>query len=147
MLSLLVGLLASAALYLCAISAFVWVGRRRIDWASRHGLALGPRPNFPSLADLWKRHGVDMTLIYGASFVLLALADFSIWQRVGLAVLAALVFGSFWVSNSPGQIGLDVASPVRRTASTAGYWCLAVADWLGYMGVLCFGTALLVEVL
>jgi len=147
MLRSLVGLFASVALYLSAISAFVWAGRRRIDWASRRGLELGPRPSFPSAAEIWRRHGVDMTLIYGAFFIVLALADFSIWQRVGIAALAALVFGSFWVANSPSPLGLEVASPARRKMSTAGYWCLSVADWFGYLGVLCFGTALLVEVL
>jgi len=88
-----------------------------------------------------------MTVIYGVIFLALALAGFSLWQRIGFAGLAALVFGSFWISNSQGRIGLDVASPARRAGSSVGYWCLSVADWFGYLGVLCFGTAFLAEVL
>jgi hypothetical protein len=31
--------------------------------------------------------------------------------------------------------------------SRVGYWCLSVVDWFGYMGVLCFGTAVIAELL
>jgi hypothetical protein len=147
MLRSFVGLFACAVLYLGVIFAFVWAGKRRIAWASRRGESLGPEPKFPSASEIWKRHGVDMTVIYGLFFLVLAFAGFSIWQRVGIAGLAALVFGSFWIANSPGRIGLDVASRARRTASAAGYWCLSVADWFAYLGVLCFLTALVVELL
>lgn len=142
----IIGLIASGLLYLSTIYAFVWAGERRVQWAARHGLALGPAPTFPSAAEIWRRHGVEMTIIYGAFFVALALAGFPLWQRAAIAGLAALVFGSFWIANSAERIRLDVASPTRRSASSVGYWCLSVADWCGYMGVLCFGTALLVEV-
>lgn len=145
MLRSLAGLIICATLYLGAIYAFVWVGKRRIAWASSRGVALGPEPNFPSAFEIWTRHSIDMTVIYGIFFLVMGFAGFSLGQRVGLAGLVALVFGSFWVSNSPARIGLDVASPARRRASTFGYWCLSVADWFGYMGVLCFATALLVE--
>ena len=142
----LVGLFACSALYLSAIYAFVWIGERRIKWAASHGVTLGTGPKFPSVSEIWTRHSVEMTLIYGIFFAALALAGFSIWQRVGIAALAALVFGSLWIANSPNPVGLDIGSPARRAASTAGYWCISVADWFGYMGGLCFGTALLVEV-
>lgn len=88
-----------------------------------------------------------MTVIYAILFLGLDAAGFSLGERVGIAGLAALVFGSFWIANSPGQVGLDAASPARRAASNIGYWCLSVADWLGYMGVLCFGTAVIAELL
>jgi hypothetical protein len=147
MITSIIGLIVCALLYLGAIAVFVRVGRRRIKWASREGVSLGPEPEFPSAAEIWTRHSVEMTVIYGVFFVALAVADFPIWQRVGIAGLAALVFGSLWIANSPTPVGLDIATPRRRVASTAGYWCLAVADWFGYMGVLCFGTSLIVEAL
>jgi len=139
------GLAACAALYLTAIYAFVWSGNRRIAWASSRGVVLGPKPSFPSAREIWSRHSVSMTVTYGTLFLAMTLAGFSLWQRVGFAALAGLVFASFWISNSQDRIALDVASPARRTASIVGYWCLSVADWFGYMGVLCFGAALLVE--
>jgi hypothetical protein len=147
MLESVVGLIACASLYLGAIWTFVWIGKRRIEWASRHGVAVGPKPQFPSVPEIWTRHSAEMTVIYGVFFLALALAGFPLWQRVGIAAFASLVFGSFWIANSPSRIALDVASPARRTASTAGYWCLSVTDWFSYMGVLCFGTAFLVELL
>ncbi|HET7122026.1 MAG TPA: hypothetical protein VFI17_12360 [Solirubrobacterales bacterium] len=91
------------------------------------------------------RHGVETIAIYGIAFVALALMDFTVWERLGFAALSALVFGSLWIANSPVSSGLPGVSPMRRAASNVGYWCLSVSDWLGYFGVLCFGTAILVE--
>ena len=142
------GLVACGLIYFAAIYSFVWFGRRRIAWASRHDIVLEPEPKLPSsAADIWGRHGLDTTIIYFIFFLALAVADFPLWQRAGIAVLTAVVFGSLWISKTPGGVALDVASRSRRIASVAGYWCLAVADWLGYMGVLCFGAALIAEVL
>ena len=141
------GLVACAALYLSAIYIFVWVGRRRIEWASSRGITLGPEPKFPSASEIWTRHSIDMTVIYGLFFAAFALADFPLWQRFGFTGLAALLFGSLWIANSPTPIGLEVASPAQRFVGLVGYWFLSVADWFGYLGVLCFGTSLLIEVL
>jgi len=147
MLRSLVGLIACASLYLISIYGFVWMGKRRIERASRRGVALSPEPMFPSAAEIWRRHSVDMTVIYGLFFGALGLADFTIWQRVGIAGLAALVFGSVWISNSSYRLNLGIASPARERAGAIGYWCLSIADWFGYLGILCFGTALIVEVI
>lgn len=86
-----------------------------------------------------------MTVIYGACFVALALAGFSIWGRLAFATLGALVFGSLWIANSPVSIELPMASRSRNIAGKIGYWSLSVADWFGYMAVLCFATGLAVE--
>ncbi len=116
-------------------------------WAAQHGIQLGPEPKFPSAAEIWKRHSVEMTVIYLGVFVLLALMDFTIWARLGFAVIGALVFGSAWIANSPSDPGLPDSSPVAKRASDFGYWCLAVLDWFGYMSLLCFAAALIAELL
>jgi hypothetical protein len=146
-LTLVVGFLASAILYIAAIYGFVWAGTRRMGWGARQGVALSPEPQLPSAAEIWKRHSVEMTVLYGVLFAVLALVDFTIWQRLGFAALSALVFGSLWVANSSISDGLPGVSSVRRSVSTLGYWCLAVADWFGYFGVLCFGTAIIMEMI
>lgn len=146
MLTSAVGFVASVILYLAAIYSFVWTGTRRMEWGARHGVALSPEPKVPSVVEIWNRHSVEMTVIYGVLFVVLALIDFTIWQRLGFAALSAVVFGSLWVANSSISEGLPGVSSTRKSASSLGYWCLAVADWFGYLGVLCFGTAIIVEV-
>ncbi|HYQ78817.1 MAG TPA: hypothetical protein VEP91_06890 [Solirubrobacterales bacterium] len=88
-----------------------------------------------------------MTAIYAAVFVLLALMDFTIWERLGFAALGALAFGSQWFANRPRDLGLPGASSTAKAFSNFGYWCLAVIDWLGYMSVLCFATAAVMEIL
>lgn len=145
LLELALGLGASAALYLAAIHGFVWAGRRRIEWAAQHGVTLGPKPRLPAWAEIWRRHRGDTTVIYGALFVALALAGFTIWQQLAFAGLCALVLGSLWISNASANLSLEVASPTRQAVSKAGYGCLAVADWFGYLGVLCFASVLIAQ--
>lgn len=142
---LVLGLIASALLYLVAIYAFVWTGERRMRWAAQHGIQLGPEPKFPNAAEIWKRHSVEMTVIYAVVFLLLALMDFTIGARLGFAALGALVFGSVWIANSPSDPGLPGSSAAAKRASDFGYWCLAVLDWFGYMSVLCFAAAMVAE--
>jgi hypothetical protein len=143
----IIGLIASALLYLAAIYAFVWTGERRMRWGAQHGVALGPEPKFPSAAEIWKRHSVEMTVIYLVVFALLALMDFTIWARLGFAAIGALVFGSIWFANSPEDLDLPRSSSVAKAGSNFGYWCLAVLDWFGYLSLLCFAAALVVEIL
>jgi hypothetical protein len=145
--TLVIGLLASTLLYLAVIYGFVWAGERRVRWGAKRGLSPNFEPKYPSAAEIWNRHSVEMTVIYAGVFVLLALMNFTIWARVGFAALAGLVFGSVWIASSPSDPGLPGTSQVITRASNLGYWCLAVLDWFGYMCLLCFGTALLVELL
>ena len=147
MLTSIVGLIASALLYLAAVYAFVWTGERRMRWGAQHGITLSPKPRFPTAAELWKRHSVEMTVIYLAVFVVLALMDFTIWERLGFAALGALVFGSVWFANSPRDLGLPGSSSMARATSKFGYWCLAVLDWFGYMSMLCFTAAVFTDIL
>lgn len=144
---LIIGLIASGLLYLATIYGFVWTGERRMRWGDQHGIQLGPEPKFPSVAEIWKRHSVEMTLIYFVVFVLLALMNFTLWARLGFAALGALVFGSIWFANSPEGVDLPGSSSVAKAGSNFGYWCLAVLDWFAYMSLLCFAAGVVVEIL
>jgi len=132
-------------LYLAAIHAFVWTGERRVRWGAQHDVLLSPEPKVPTAAEVWKRHSVDMTVIYFVAFVVLALMDFTILERLGFAALGALVFGSIWFANIPHDLALPGSSSVAIAASKLGYWCLAVLDWCGYMSLLCFAAAIVVD--
>jgi hypothetical protein len=143
----IIGLIASAVLYLAAIYAFVWTGERRMRWGAQHGIALEPAPKVPSAAEIWKRHSVEMTVIYLTVFIVLALMGFTIWERLGFAALGALVFGSSWFASSPRDLGLPGSSSVASATSKFGYWCLAVLDWFGYMSLLCFVAAIITSIL
>ena len=108
-------------------------------------MTLGPEPVSPSIGEIWARHGGDTNVIFGIFFLALAFADFPLWQRAGIAGLAALVFGSLWLVNRPQKGPISGAGSFREAGTFTGYWCLAVLDWLGYLGIICFGTAVLVE--
>ena len=107
---------------------------------------MGPEPRLPSAVELWRRHGVDVTVIYSAFFLVLALAGIPIGVRVGGAVAIAAVFGSFWISSGPTKPGSSLSSKRSRLIASTGYWVLAFADWLGYLGIICFATALVAEI-
>jgi hypothetical protein len=80
-------------------------------------------------------------------FIVLALFNFPLWQRLCIAGALAIVFGSTWLAQSE-QGGLAEAAPrLRRMGDSIWYWFLAVGDWLGYLGILCFATELLVKAL
>jgi hypothetical protein len=144
MLTLLIGFVASLAVYFASIYGFIWAGTRRMEWGARHGVGLSPEPTKPSIGDIWTRHSAEMTVIYGVAFIALVVFDFTIWQRLGFALLGAVTFGSLWVSSSTVTDGLPGTSSGRRLASNCGYWLLSVADWFGYFGVLCFGTSIVI---
>jgi hypothetical protein len=138
------GLLASLALYMAAIGAFVSVGSRHIQRAEEQGVALGPRPDFPAWRAIWRRHGIETPIIFGVFFGVLALAGFPLWQRIGIVVSLALVFGSSWVSKSETWSSLARGKSLRHRVMAAEYWCLSVLDWLGYLGVVCFASSIVV---
>jgi hypothetical protein len=145
MLTAIIGLISSALLYLGVVYAFVWTGERRMRWGERHGFLLTPEPKIPTAAEIVKRRSTEMIVIYSGVFVLLGLMDFTIWARLGFAAIGAVVFGSASFANTPHDLALPGTSLVARVNSRVGYWCLAVLDWFGFFGVLCFGTALLIE--
>ncbi len=81
-----------------------------------------------------------------ALFVLMTLFDFPLWQQAGLASALALVYGSIWFSQSEPGTAAEAAPAYVRAVSAVWYWSLAVCEWLGYLGVLCFSVALLFQV-
>lgn len=143
---LALGLVVCAALYFAAIYGFAWAGWWRITWVSWRRVSLDPGPKSPSSSEAVSRYGVDIAIIYAIFFTLLALAGFTVWQRLGIAALGALFYGSLWIANSQGDVRLENASSARQMANSAGYWGLSVVGWLGYLGMLCFGSALIVEI-
>lgn len=143
---LLCGLLLSAGLYVLAIYGSVWAGKRRIAWALARGVQLGPEPRFPRATEIWTGHRVDMTVTYALCFTALALAGFSIWERLAFAALSALVFGWIWIANlAPNE--LPIASWKRNMTEKTMYGCLLFACVFGYMATLCFATGLVVAAL
>jgi len=140
------GILFSLALYLIAIYGLVWSASRRIKDLEGSGIPVDNRWKFPSARELLDRHSVEWLVGFFALFLLLGLVDFPLWQRLGIGAMLALYFGSVWFDRS-GRNTDEGVSGARRFASNLWYWLLAVADWLGFMWILCFASALVLEVL
>lgn len=138
------GLLFSLALYLAAIYGLVWSASRRVRYLEAQGVSTDDRWKFPSAREILIRHSGEWLLGFFVFFLLLGLADFPLWQRLGIGALAALYFGSIWFDQS-GRNMDERVSAGRRLASNVWYWLLAVADWLGFMWLLGFASALVLE--
>ena len=137
----LCGLFLALALYLAAIYGILWsAGRRRIGADAMPAEPL----RFPSYWEILTRHSLEWLLGFFAFFLLLGIADFPLWQRLGLGAVFALVFGWAWFDQS-GRNRDDDAAPRHKAASNLWYWFLAFVDWLGFMWLLCFSSALVLE--
>ena len=142
----LLGLLASVILYLSAIYGIVWSSSQRVRAAEGRGIEIDARLSFPTAAKILRRHAVEWTIGYAVFFIILAIANFPFWQRLGIAGVLAVVFGSTWLAQSEPGSAAEAAPPIRRMGSNIWYWLLAVADWLGFLSVLCFATEALIRI-
>jgi len=139
----LIGLCASVGLYLSAIYGIEWSSSRRIKAAESRGIAVDAAPSFPTAAEIVRRHSIEWAIGFAVFFIALEVADFSLWQRLGIAVILAMTFGSMWLAQTePGE----GAPPTNHSmGSNVWYWLLAVGDWMGFLSVLCFATEILVR--
>lgn len=147
MLDALLGLLASVSLYLGAIYGMVWSSSQRVKAAENRGVTIDAGLSFPSASEIARRHSIEWTIGFAVFFVILAVAGFPLWQRLGIAGVLAIAYGSMWLAQSePGETA-EAASLIQRIGSNTWYWLLAVGDWLGFLAVLCFATDILVSLI
>jgi len=140
------GLLMALIMYLAAIYGMVWSASHRISEIEDRGGPVPERPTFPSVHDIWIRHSVEWLIGFFTFFLLLGVVDFPLWQRLGIGFLLALYMGSIWFDQSGRNTDKEIPKH-RRGASNLWYWLLAVADFLGFLWILCFASALALEVI
>jgi len=135
------GLLLAFLLYMAAIYGISWTASRRLANSGTQVSPSGVRI-VPSLKELIERHSIEWLVGFLAFYLLLGLTDFPLWQQLGMGTVFALWFGSIWFHGS-GRNRDPGLGAGRRFASDSWYWLLAVADWLGFMWMLCFASAFL----
>lgn len=140
------GLLLSLVLYLAAIYGIAWSASRRVREFEGPSVSARKSPEFPRMHEIWVRHSVEWLVGFFVFFLILGLTDFPLWQRLGLGAVFALFLGSIWFDQS-GRNPNKGLPRYRRGMSNAWYLLLAVTDWLGFMWVLCFSSALAIEVI
>jgi hypothetical protein len=144
---ILIGLLVSAVVWWVAVQGIVWSWGRRINVAADSGILTDKRLATPTVAEVMLRRSSGWTFGFLILFVLLALADFPFWQRLGIAGALAVVYGSIWLSQSDRGSAAEVSPALQRSGSDVWYWLLAVGEWLGYLGVLCFASEAVIAIL
>ena len=139
------GLLLAVALYMAAIYGITWTASRRVNNADVQAFSSGVQP-LPSFREAAERHSIEWLAGFFAFYLLLGLTDFPLWQQLGMGAVFALWFGSAWFNQS-GRNRDPGLGTGHRFASNSWYWLLAVADWLGFMWILCFASAFLLALL
>lgn len=96
---------------------------------------------------LWlnvRRHTIGWSVFFFGFFVLLGLADFPVWQRLGIAFLLSVTYGYQRVTKETGR---DRGAVPLFTPFADKVWGFAIlsAEWLGYFGVLVFLGQLIIE--
>jgi len=144
---ILSGLLASVVVWWASVQGIVWSWRRRVNVAAEEGIVADEYLATPTVAEVMLRRSIGWTFGFLIFFVLLAVTNFPFWQRLSIAGVLAIVYGSIWLSQSDRGGAARAAPFLRRGGSDAWYWLLAVGEWLGYLGVLCFASELVIAAL
>lgn len=113
--------------------------------AESRGIEVDAPLSFPGAAEIARRHSLEWAIGFAIFFIILAIAAFPFWQRLGIAGVLAIAFGSMWLTQSEPGSSSEEVPPIHRLGSNAWYWLLAVADWLGFLSVLCFATEVVVR--
>jgi hypothetical protein len=88
---------------------------------------------------------MEWAIGFAIFFGILAITDFPFWERLGIAGVLAIAFGSMWLAQSEPGKAVEATPPIYRIGSNIWYWLLAVGDWFGFLAVLCFATEVLVR--
>jgi hypothetical protein len=143
----LLGLLVSAVIWWVAVQGIVWSWGRRVNVAVDSGVPIDKPLATPTVAEVMFRRSFGWTFGFVILFVVLAVTDFPSWQRLGIAGTLAIVYGSIWLSQSDRGGAAEAAPFLQRSGSNLWYWLLAVGEWLGYLGVLYFASAVVIAIL
>lgn len=143
------GLVALGLFWVGALCALTWSWDRYLHRASAAGVEISSKHRELKLSTvLWlnvRSHTVGWSAFYFVFFVLLGLAGFPVWQRLGIGCVLALYYGSLRASRETGQQP-GQPSLFSPRVDRVWYFTILSAEWLGYFGVLVFAGQILVEV-
>lgn len=145
----LLGLIALALVWVGALFGLVWSWNRRIQRFRAAGLEVAlEHRNLKADEVLWlnvRSHTAGWSAFYFCFFVLLGLADFPVWQRLGVGFSLALFYGYLSASRETGRY-CDRLSLFSPRADPVWLFVIVSAELLGYFGVLICAGQILVEV-
>jgi hypothetical protein len=148
--SVFLGLVALGLFWIGSLCALTWSWDRSLQRALAAGVEiLSEHRSLKLRTVLWlniRSHTVGWSAFYFCFFVLLGLADFPVWQRLGIGGLLALYYGYLRESRETGQYP-DRPSLFSPSVDRVWYFTILSAEWFGYYGVLILAGQVLVGLL
>ncbi|HEU5062007.1 MAG TPA: hypothetical protein VFT79_02500 [Solirubrobacterales bacterium] len=146
-----VGLLAALSMWLVAMGVIAWTWNRHVAVMTASGVEVDDRDRHISVERVARYHTLGWTVVLFIFFVLLDLAAFPLWQRLGFSGLLALVYGGHAISRGEGEwVGRDDPGAFAlfgRFRDALWYRVLMVTDWAAYLATIVFGADLAVELI
>jgi hypothetical protein len=147
-----VGLGAMLLLWLATLCILTWSWQRHLPVAIAAGIEVeGDLRELTASQVICRnvqRHSWGWTTFFFGFFLLLDIADFPTWQRLGIAIVLSAYWGIIRVQQDEkggqeGESRRDILfGPVKDQVWYRG---LAVGEWLGYLGLIVFASQILVE--
>jgi hypothetical protein len=147
-----IGLLVAAlAAWVGVLCGIVWTWNRHVAVMADSGQHFSEADRRIDVGRVIRRHTLGWTLFYAGFFALMDLASFPLWQRLGFAVVLAVVYGTTSMRREEEE-WIEAESAARpalfgRVRDAIWYRVLAVGEWAAYLGSTALAADLLVGAL
>jgi hypothetical protein len=142
------GLVALGLFWVGALCALAWSWNRYLQRALAANIQISDQHRgFKLSTVLWgniRSHTIGWSAFYFFFFLLLGLASFPTWQRLGISFVLALYYGYLRESRETGK-HRDRLTLFSPRADRVWYFTVLSAEWFGYYGVLVFAGQLVLE--
>lgn len=144
----LLGVLGLGVFWLGALCLVAWSWGKHLELMLAAGIdVVSEHRKLKPGTVLWlcvRSHTIGWSIFFFAFFALLGLAEFPVWQRLGIACLLSVTY-AYSRTNRVTQREPGVVPLFTPWADRVWYFSIWSAEWLGYFGVLIFLGQLLVE--
>jgi len=145
------GLLIALVLWIGAMSGIVWSWNRHVPLVMAAGFEVEEKNQHIDLARVARRHTLGWTAFFAGIFLVLALWNFPLGQRVLFAVVLSAIYGLSRIKRGEAtRLGKDEPSRVAMfgvARDRLWYRVLATGDWAGYLVGIVFATELVAQAL
>jgi hypothetical protein len=145
------GILVAAILWMMAMWGITWTWNRHVPIVMAAGFEVEEKYRRIDLKRVARRHTLGWTAFFVGLFLVMALSNFPLWQRLGIAVLLSVFYGLSRIRR--GEVHWVGRSEPQRTAmfgkvrDRIWYRILAVAEWTGYLCAIVFATDLVGQII
>jgi hypothetical protein len=139
-------LLIALCLWFCAMAGIIWSWNRHVPIVVAAGVDVEKDQQHINFGRIVRAHTLGWTAFFFGLFLVMALSEFPVWQRVGIAVMLSVIYGLSRIKRGEtSRLGKGEPSRVAMFGELRDklwYRILAITEWVGYFGVIIFATEL-----